>query len=277
MSQTAILEGLPAAATFLFLNLRHSRDVTALAQIEAAFDPTRHLWGVSPTLLGGRPAGYRAMPTFPDADVHIPFTPTDAVVRISGHDAGEVLHAERKLLAELPGFTVADRVDAFVYGESRDLSGYLDGTENPTGSKASSAAFATDGSSVMAIQRWLHDLDTFDSMGRHAQDHTFGRDRDTNDELDDAPITAHVKRTAQEGFAPEAFVVRRSMPWRDHRGAGLVFVAFAATLDPFEALLRRMVGLDDGKTDALFTFTRPVTGATYWCPAVEDGRLKWTF
>jgi putative iron-dependent peroxidase len=83
----------------------------------------------------------------------------------------------------------------------------------------------------------------------------------------------HVKRTALESFQPEAFVVRRSMPWADAMRAGLMFVAFGATLDAFEAQLRRMAGIEDGITDALFKFTRPVTGAYFWCPGMRRGRL----
>jgi putative iron-dependent peroxidase len=88
-----------------------------------------------------------------------------------------------------------------------------------------------------------------------------------------APPSAHVKRTAQESFEPAAFVLRRSMPWADGQRAGLVFVAFGASLEAFEAQLRRMAGLEDGITDALFGFTRPVTGAYYWCPGMCQGRL----
>jgi len=55
--------------------------------------------------------------------------------------------------------------------------------------------------------------------------------------------------------------------------AGLVFLSFGSSLDKFEAQLRRMVGGDDGITDALFKFTRPVTGAYFWCPAMRRGRL----
>jgi putative iron-dependent peroxidase len=100
-----------------------------------------------------------------------------------------------------------------------------------------------------------------------------GRERTSNEELEDAPASAHVKRTAQEDFAPEAFLVRRSMPWRDHRGQGLLFASFSASLDPFEAQLRRMVGLDDGIVDAIFQVSRPVTGATFWCPPLRKGGL----
>jgi putative iron-dependent peroxidase len=69
------------------------------------------------------------------------------------------------------------------------------------------------------------------------------------------------------------FGLRRSMPWADATGEGLVFVAFGNSLDAFEALLRRMVGQEDGVTDGLFRFTRPVTGNTFWCPPVKAGHI----
>jgi len=94
-----------------------------------------------------------------------------------------------------------------------------------------------------------------------------------NEEIDDAPASAHVKRTAQESFEPEAFVLRRSMPWSAPEGEGLVFVFFGSNLDKFEAQLRRMVGLDDGITDALFRWSRPIDGAYFWCPPTSGGRL----
>jgi putative iron-dependent peroxidase len=82
-----------------------------------------------------------------------------------------------------------------------------------------------------------------------------------------------VKRTAQETFTPTAFMVRRSQPWATDRGEGLEFIAYAASLDPFEHMLRRMAGLEDGISDALFRFSRPLTGGYYWCPPVAGGRL----
>ncbi|MEL0028198.1 MAG: peroxidase, partial [Perlucidibaca sp.] len=97
-----------------------------------------------------------------------------------------------------------------------------------------------------------------------------------NEELEDAPDSAHVKRTAQEDFDPEAFVLRRSMPWTAGRRAGLVFVAFGSSLAAFEAQLTRMSGAEDGIVDALFRFSRPVNGAYAWCPALRDGRMDLT-
>ena len=66
------------------------------------------------------------------------------------------------------------------------------------------------------------------------------------------------------------------MPWADNTGAGLVFVAFGKSFDAFEAQLKRMVGAEDGITDALFRFTRPISGSYYWCPPMKDGHLNLT-
>jgi putative iron-dependent peroxidase len=85
--------------------------------------------------------------------------------------------------------------------------------------------------------------------------------------------SSHVKRTAQESFEPKAFVLRRSMPWADGMCGGLNFVAFGKSFDAFEAQLRRMVGAEDGITDALFKFTLPITGSYFWCPPMAGNRL----
>ena len=166
-----------------------------------------------------------------------------------------------------------------MYREGRDLSGYVDGTENPTGDAAAQAALvdaasaSLAGSSFVAVQQWLHDLDSFEAHPAPHRDNIIGRTQEDDVELDDAPPSAHVKRTAQESFIPEAFVLRRSMPWAEEEHMGLMFVAFGKSFDAFEALLERMIGLEDGIPDALFSFTRPLTGAYYWCPPMRDGKL----
>ena len=129
-----------------------------------------------------------------------------------------------------------------------------------------------DGSSFVAVQKWVHDFEAFDNMLTKEQDETIGRRISDNSEIEEAPESAHVKRTAQEDFSPEAFVLRRSMPWNDDQRAGLVFVAFGASLYAYEALLKRMSGTEDGITDALFRFTQPVDGSYYWCPPMKAGQ-----
>ena len=273
---------MPPHASFLFLNIRAGiAPADAARQLVHQPHPDHLLVGLGSTLLAALGAdipGMRPIPALVAPGASMPRTPTDLALRLSGSDPGSVLHRERHALAALDAFELVDRVEGFVFGESRDLTGYEDGTENPSEDEAPKVALqqgrgpGLDGSSVLAIQRWLHDLDAFSAMGRAQQDLTIGRELDSNDELADAPLSAHVKRTAQEDFEPEAFLWRRSMPWRDHRGAGLVFVSFSATMDPLEAQCRRMMG-DDGTVDALFRFTRPVTGGAWWCPPVLDGRL----
>lgn len=130
-----------------------------------------------------------------------------------------------------------------------------------------------DSSSFAAVQQWRHDFSAFDAMPCAEQDDCFGRDRDSNEELEVAPTSAHVRRTAQENFDPPAFVVRRSMAWTQGADAGLVFLTLGKSFDADEALLRRMTGHDDGISDALFSFTRPLTGGYYWCPPMQGGKV----
>jgi putative iron-dependent peroxidase len=119
----------------------------------------------------------------------------------------------------------------------------------------------------------VHDLARFRGFDDERRDMLIGRRADNNEEIEDAPESAHVKRTAQEDFDPPAFMVRRSMPWANATQEGLEFIAQVESLDRFEIMMRKMVGLEDGIVDGLFTFSRPVTGGYYWCPPVADGKL----
>jgi porphyrinogen peroxidase len=100
-----------------------------------------------------------------------------------------------------------------------------------------------------------------------------GRRRVGNEEIGDAPATAHVKRTAQESFDPPAFMLRRSLPWGGAGEQGLYFVAFGESLDRYERVLDRMAGREDGVVDALLGFSRALSGGYYWCPPLRAGRL----
>ena len=284
MDHAHILAPVTPAGRFLFMKripaLSAEQLVAALAELSL---PEGVLIGLGAQLvadLNQKIPGLRPFPALSAGDLRIPTTPADVVVRVTGADPGEVLHRSNALLDALPEtLLVLDDTATYVYDGGRDLTGYEDGTENPDGDDAVAAAIIPEDpsglveGSIIAVQRWVHDLRHFASMSPTEQNHTIGRDRVSNDELEAAPPSAHVKRTAKEDFTPEAFVVRRSMPWSDHRGAGLVFVAFGHSLDPFEALLRRMCGLDDGIVDALFKISRPVNGTVAWCPPVKDGRL----
>jgi len=138
-----------------------------------------------------------------------------------------LLHRGRALEGAIaPAFVRVQGVDRFRHGTGLDLTRYEDGTENPQGPNALAAAVVSgagpglDGASFVAVQQWLHDFDRFDAMSPEEQDHTIGRRKRDNEELADAPASAHVKRTAQEDFEPTAFILRRAMPWSDEQGRG---------------------------------------------------------
>ena len=213
----------------------------------------------------------------------VPSTQADLWCWIRGDDRGQNALLGRELTRALkPAFKVERLVDGFKYETGLDLSGYEDGTENPEGDDAIDAAIAKgvgvgiDGSSFVSVQQWRHDLDHFDSLSEETCDNIIGRRISDNVEFDGSPASAHVKRTAQESFDPEAFMVRRSLPWGDASGEGLMFVAFGNSLDAFEAQLKRMTGQEDGIVDGLFRFTRPLSGSNFWCPPVADGHLDFS-
>ena len=282
--QPGILEEVPLAARYQFFRLNPGTQPLPVLQALAAIAPENNIVvGLGQSLLTSldcKIPGMHKMPEFEGIGVETPSTPFALWCWIRGEDRGELMHKARLVRTTLaPAFTVEHICDGFRHNDSRDLTGYEDGTENPEGDDAIAAAFVADeiagldASSFVAVQQWVHDLDAFQSMSRQEQDNSIGRDRDSNEELDDAPETAHVKRTAQEDFEPEAFVLRRSMPWANETQEGLMFVAFGHSFAAFEAQMQRMVGADDGIVDALFKFTRPITGSYFWCPPLANGRL----
>jgi porphyrinogen peroxidase len=283
-AQPGILQPLPSVARYLtFVAADTTQLRTALQTLREHADGNHCVVGLGESLVRGLGANIpelRPFPVLAGAAIEIPSTGGALWCWLRGVDRGELLHETRGLVAKLsPAFELAQAIDAFKYDIGRDLTGYEDGTENPKDDEAVAAAIAPEtvrglnGSSFVAVQQWLHDLRRFDAMPRKEQDDSIGRRRLDNEELEDAPESAHVKRTAQESFSPEAFVLRRSMPWSSETELGLVFVAFGKSFAAFEAQLRRMIGEEDGVTDALFKFTRPITGNYYWCPPMHEGRL----
>jgi len=288
--QEAVLLPVPEACRYMTFSLVPGQDpVPPLKALKARGIGKEMVVGLGPSLvsaLGASIEGLRPFPSLVGPGVDIPATPGALWIWLRGDDRGDLVHLGgelKRLLA--PAFRADEVVDGFKYRETesglgRDLTGYEDGTENPDGGEAVTAAVlsgsgpALDGSSFVAAQRWVHDLEAFASLPQGEQDHVFGRRLSDNEELDDAPDSAHVKRTAQEDFEPEAFVIRRSMPFADGSSEGLVFVAFGRSLDAFETQLTRMSGMEDGIVDSLFRFSRPVTGAYFWCPPVRDGELN---
>jgi putative iron-dependent peroxidase len=285
--QPGVLDAVPAQGRYLAWGLRPKADRSALALALQALagwaDGSHAVLGIGQPLaeaLGQTIAGLEPYSAPVGSRVELPASQAALWLWLRGDDAGALLHRARAAEALLAdSFELHDSLGAFCHAGGRDLTGYEDGTENPEGAAAIRTALQAGGadglagSSFAAVQRWDHDLGAFDALGRAQQDLSVGRRRSDNAEIEDAPDSAHVRRTAQEDFSPEAFVLRRSMPFIDGPHCGLVFVAFGASLAPFKAQLRRMSGAEDDVVDALFRFSRPVGGAFYWCPPLLDGRI----
>ena len=283
-SQPGILAPIPPLARCLSFQLLPDADplaaLGALAERSFGDDLVVGIGQPLALALQSEIPGLRGFTALCGPGLSIPSTQTALWCWLRGTDRGELLHAGRALEAGLGSdFEVEQVIDTFVYAGGRDLTGYEDGTENPTGDDAIAAGILTEacpglaGSSFVAVQQWVHDFEAFEDIPLAERDDLIGRRQSDNEELGDAPPSAHVKRTAQEDFAPPAFLVRRSMPWADDDGEGLLFIAFGRSLDAYDAQLLRMTGAEDGIVDGLFQFTRPITGGFYWCPPVIDGRL----
>ena len=285
-AQPAILLPLPPLARYLSFRLKEPRALTdCLIKLRDSplLRKNEQVVGLGQTLvaaLNGQIAGLKHAPAMTAPGLFLAEKAEVLWIWLRGDDRGDLLHRSRALTALLaPALAVEEILDAFQYQEGRDLSGFEDGTENPVGEKAIEAAIVDTahprlaGSSFVATQRWQHDFARFDAMSKTAKNDAIGRHQQSNEELDAAPSSAHVKRTAQESFAPEAFVLRRSMPWAEGNDGGLMFVAFGKSFDAFEAQLARMTGREDGVLDALFSFTQPLSTAYFWCPALKNGRL----
>lgn len=285
--QRGILQAIPQHAVYLTFTLKPQVDahtaMHSLAAILPLVDGVRVVLGLGNSLvqlLDGKIAALKEFKGIEASQVNLPVTPAALWCWCREDERGDLVHQRRRLQKALAeAFELQHAVDAFKVGSGRDLTGYEDGTENPEHAAAVDAAIVQgqgaglDGSSFVAIQQWQHGFAKFEAMTELAQDQMMGRRKSDNEELDEAPESAHVKRTAQENFSPEAFVLRRSMPWTDQDRAGLHFVAFGNSFYAFEAQLRRMSGAEDGVVDALFGFSQPITGAYFWCPPMKAGRL----
>ncbi|MEN9630027.1 MAG: hypothetical protein RJA10_3255 [Pseudomonadota bacterium] len=258
----------PPAA--LSLEWRHRGDPAALWRTLQALHQPGAVLGLGAPLVqavGVDVPGLRPFKRLQRGRFTMPATQADVWALVPGRDPGQVFERAEGLVAALaPHAALVQATPLFSYRQGHDLTGYKDGTENPTGDEAWAAALAGDGSSFVLVQRWLHFRDRFAALPPTLRDHVVGRRLEDDEEIAEAPQTAHVKRTAQEDFEPPAFMLRRSMPWGEGRRHGLQFLAFVAALDAAQAQLDRMMGLEDGLQDALLGHSQAETGSYYWCP-----------
>lgn len=294
--QTAICPDTGAFGLFLTLTLRNGRGDTVAKVLAQVPDLTLDLAAQmgEPALYSAVGIGAVAWPqlykiTPPPGLVPFlelrsgsrlaPSTPADLFIHVHSprHDANFALaHA---IMTRLSGLVeLVEEVHGFKHMGGRDLTGFVDGTENPKGVERAEVGLVSEelpdfiGGSFVSIQRYVHNFSRWDAIPVVEQEGVIGRTKADDLELDVGvkPKTAHIARVVVEENGTELEILRHSMPYGTTSEAGLYFVAYARSPHPFRTMLESMVlGDAEGHYDRLLDFTRAVTGAAFFAPSVD--------
>ena len=202
----------------------------------------------------------------------MPATQHDAVLWLSGSVYDVVFDEAHTAIATLKDLaTVADETSSWPYRHDRDLTGFIDGSENPSLVEAQSVALIPQeqpgaGGSILLLQKWTHDTTTWESLSVEKQEAVIGRIKADSVEIEDKAPDSHVASTDQDEFGK---IFRRNMPYGTVTNHGTMFVGFSAEQDRLHKMLEGMAGLKTGRRDALTRYTRPLTGAFYFVPSIE--------
>ena len=275
-----------ASHTYLEFELRNLDEGEALVRAVSSLREPRTTMGGVNLVAGFRPELWRAVaPGDAPADVHgfgepvsgpggfsMPATQHDAVLWLSGSAYDVVFDTAREAIAAVDGLaTVAEETSSWPYRHDRDLTGFIDGTENPTLVDAPDVALVPEGrpgtgGTVLLLQKWVHDAASWESLAVADQERVIGRRKPDSEELEDRPDDSHVAVTDQDRFGR---IFRRNMPFGTVTDHGTMFVGFSSEQDRLERMLESMAGALDGPADALTRYTRPVTGAYYFVPSIR--------
>jgi len=202
----------------------------------------------------------------------MPATQHDAVLWISGSAYDVVFDVGRAAIGALAGLaTVGAETSSWPYRHDLDLTGFEDGTENPSLLDAPEIVLVPAGEpgaggTILLLQKWEHDAVAWESQAVEEQERVIGRTKAGSVELQERPTDSHVARTDQEDFGD---IFRRNMPYGTITDHGTMFVGFCARQQPLAAMLDSMAGRTTGVRDALTRFTNPLSGAYYFVPSAE--------
>ena len=256
-------------------NLREPRTTTGGVNLVVGFRPS--LWR------GVRPQEIPEAVTDFEQDVRgvdgyrRPATQHDLWLWAAGHAYDKVFDVTKEAVRALAGLaTLALEVAGWTYRENRDLTGFIDGTKNPSLLEAPEVALVPDGTpgaggSVVLVQKWLHDSAAFEALSVEEQEKVFGRTKEKSIELPEevSGPTAHVPRTTIEEHGVEQHIFRRNTPFGTAAEHGTMFIGFSRDQHRLARMLNRMAGAEDGIRDALTRYTNAVSGAYYFVPSVE--------
>ncbi len=280
----ALPPGVPASALAeACAAARGDRGARGKGPVVVAFGA--RLWGeiASADSPGDMPEGLRDFAAIEGAgSLLAPATQRDLLFWVQGEGRDDVLDRALALNRAL-GAAAHLELDltGFTYRDSRDLTGFIDGTANPKDAERHDVALVPQGrpgagGTFVLSQKWVHDLEAFGALAVAEQERVIGRTKADSIELEGAamPADSHVSRTDVKLDGVAQKIYRRSTPFGGIAEHGLYFLAFATELSRFEVLLRRMLGVsEDGLPDRLMAFSRPVTGS-YWFAPSEDALTR---
>ncbi|EOA8958763.1 Dyp-type peroxidase [Vibrio harveyi] len=202
---------------------------------------------------------------------------SDVDILIHCHSTRHDLHFYilRKFLSETEqNITIIDETYGYRYLDSRDMTGFIDGTENPKDKVRSEVALVKDGDyvggSYVMVQRFEHRLSAWEAQSIATQEKIIGRTKQDSIELDNVPASSHVGRVDIKEKGKGLKIVRHSLPYGSTKGShGLLFISYCHTIYNFKVMLESMYGITDGKSDHLLHFTKAETGAYFFAPSQE--------
>ena len=205
----------------------------------------------------------------------MPATQHDVVVWLSGSAYDILFDLAKSVVSALDGVaSIADETVSWPYRHDRDLTGFIDGSENPSLIDAPEIALFPEGTpcawgSVLLLQKWVHDQDAWESLAEGEQERVMGRTKLDSVELDGRSSHSHVGSTDQDRFGK---IFRRNTPYGSVREHGTVFVGFSADQKRLSAMLESMAGVRGGERDDLTRYAQPITGAYYVVPSTAELR-----
>src|SRR5271165_5193995 len=210
---------------------------------------------------------------------HAVATPGDVLFHIRAERMDLCFELAAQIMARLQGaVTPVDEVHGFRYFDSRDLLGFVDGTENPTGRETVDATVIGGedpdftGGSYVIVQKYLHDLAGWNALPTEEQEHIIGRTKLSDIEIDEAirPSSAHNSLNTIVEDGKEIKIVRDNMPFgvTGQGEFGTYFIGYSRSPRTMEQMLENMfVGRPPGNYDRILDFSRAVTGSLFFVPS----------
>lgn len=265
-------------------------DISGLVRAIGFRDPAKHLSAVvsigsdvwDRLFSGPRPAELHRFVALNGPRHHAPATPGDLLFHLRAESMDVCFELATRLVDAMAGaVTIVDEVHGFKFFDNRDLLGFVDGTENPNGPVAINASQIGDedpdfaGGCYVHVQKYLHDMASWNSLSVEEQERAFGRTKLDDIEMPDAekPPNSHLAlNVIEDAEGNELKIIRHNMPFGEiGKGEfGTYYIGYSRTPSVTERMLQNMfIGDPPGNTDRILDFSTAVTGGLFFSPTID--------